>query len=266
MSDPMKGLPEWYQIVTRPFPFREIEIMAQAVSKDKDSALAICYLDARAVMNRLDEAFGPENWSATYAPITVGNHAGILCTLIGKDDDGNLLVQRQDGSDPTDIESFKGAISDSLKRTFAALGHRLLYNVELSWQPCVKNSQGKFSKWTDAAYANMKKAYEAQVGLGSTFPKAPEPLPEATHEELESKTKQAKDDHDRKAVALTFLRRIGMLDRGDNDRPYPDAKDIFTGIKTSCKDKKLIFDEVVCNAMTEGVLTPEQLVEYVNGL
>lgn len=255
--------PRWYEVVTRPFAFKDVEIMPQTVSQNSDRALAICYLDARAVMNRLDEAFGPENWAAFYTPTTIGNHHGVLCRLVC-DADGRQVV-REDGSAPSDVEPFKGAISDSLKRAFAALGHRLLYKVDLGWQGCVKRENGKFSHWTDQSYANMKAIYERTLGIPSTFPVAPDPLPEHEPEKLKSIADQARLDHDRKATALTFLRKIGVLNREDNDRPFADAKDDFAAIKAVCKEKKLVFDQVVCEAMAEGADSAKSLLEYVNG-
>jgi hypothetical protein len=49
-----------------PFPGEEIHWRAGATNGEGTRALALAYIDARAVMDRLDEVVGPMNWADTY--------------------------------------------------------------------------------------------------------------------------------------------------------------------------------------------------------
>ena len=49
-----------------PFPPNEIEWRVGSTNADKTSGLALAYLTARHVMERLDEVCGPENWQDRY--------------------------------------------------------------------------------------------------------------------------------------------------------------------------------------------------------
>ncbi|TGV27260.1 DNA repair protein Rad52, partial [bacterium M00.F.Ca.ET.168.01.1.1] len=49
-----------------PFPPDIIEWRVGSTSKDKSKGLALAYITARDVMQRLDEVCGPENWQCDY--------------------------------------------------------------------------------------------------------------------------------------------------------------------------------------------------------
>lgn len=78
------------------------------------------YTTARAVMERLDRAFGPEGWEVRYTPIRVGDQEGVLCSLRVKI--GGEWVEKQDVSPLSDIEPLKGGVSGALKRAATAWG------------------------------------------------------------------------------------------------------------------------------------------------
>ena len=52
----------------KPFEQSDIEWRAGATNQDKTRALALAYITSRAVMDRLDEVIGPENWRDEYKP------------------------------------------------------------------------------------------------------------------------------------------------------------------------------------------------------
>jgi hypothetical protein len=69
------------EIFTRlamPFASSDIEWRAGATNADKTRALALAYITSRAVMDRLDEVIGPENWKDEYKP---GPDGGVTCGL-----------------------------------------------------------------------------------------------------------------------------------------------------------------------------------------
>jgi hypothetical protein len=115
-----------------PFHPDDIEWRAGATNADKSKALALAYITSRAVMDRLDEIIGPENWRDEYAP---GPDGGVICGL-------SLRIQEEwickwDGAENTDFEPVKGGLSDAFKRAGYKWGiGRYLYKLESVWVPC----------------------------------------------------------------------------------------------------------------------------------
>lgn len=117
------------KLLSSPFLESDIEwrITQSGFSRDgKPWANCVPYVTARAVMDRMDEVCGPDRWSDKYEFISTPS--GVLCTLSVLTDDG--WVAKQNGSEPTDIEAFKGAISKAFVRTAVNWGiGRYLYNT-----------------------------------------------------------------------------------------------------------------------------------------
>lgn len=157
----MSKKPYWFDVVTRPFEWSEIEIKVQSLNKEKTKALPVAYFDARVVRRRLNEAFGPENWSAEHREIldVQGRLVGVVCVLKCEIENGREVV-RQDVGVPSAIDPIKGAYSDSLKRAFAALGNDWLYDINLGWHPYTQKSYKPFD---DAILLKIRAIYEAQI-------------------------------------------------------------------------------------------------------
>lgn len=135
--------------LSAPFPPDAIHWRAQSVSRRDDgaSALALAYIDARDVMDRLDAAVGPENWQDAYQETPNGR---LICTLSIRV--GEEWISKSDGAGNTDVEGDKGAISDALKRAAVKWGiGRYLYDLKDVWAPCELNQQGKWRKWLPQA-------------------------------------------------------------------------------------------------------------------
>lgn len=112
-------------------PFEQDEIkwrIARAgITKQSQTlwARALPYIDARAVMDRLDEVVGPDKWWDEFKP---GVNGGVLCGL-SLEIDGKVIT-RWDGAENTDIEAVKGGLSDAFKRAAVKFGvGRYLYNA-----------------------------------------------------------------------------------------------------------------------------------------
>ena len=98
-------------------------------SNGKIWGMALAYVTNRAIMNRLDEVCGPENWKNEYKAAPDG---GILCGLSIKV--GDEWVTKWDGAENTDIEAVKGGLSGAMKRAAVQWGiGRYLYKLEESW-------------------------------------------------------------------------------------------------------------------------------------
>lgn len=97
------------------------------------------YVTSRGIMERLDDVFGADGWSASYTAI----EGGFLCTL-GCCVDKDCWVHKQDGAGRTDVEPVKGGISGALKRAAVAWGiGRYLYELP---QVLVDLEDGKYFK------------------------------------------------------------------------------------------------------------------------
>lgn len=132
--------------LSAPFPVETIHWRAQALSKN-GSALALAYLDARDVMDRLDEVCGPAGWS-TYNDETAKGR--VLCKLSIKVD--GEWITKTDGAGDTAVEGEKGGISDALKRAAVQWGiGRYLYDLSNVWAPCELNQNGKWRAWKPEA-------------------------------------------------------------------------------------------------------------------
>lgn len=126
-----------FKMFAAPVKDDEVEnrILQSGIKNGKPWAKVAYYLDARAVMNRLDECFGPMNWEDSYTPIA-NNEKGFICTI--KINCGNgVFVSKQDGAENTDVEAVKGGISDSFKRCAVKLGFgRELYELKNIFAEC----------------------------------------------------------------------------------------------------------------------------------
>lgn len=111
-----------------PFPPSAISWRVGSTTKDKTKGMALAYIDARDVMNRLDEVCGAEGWQCTY-PHANGK---TICSIGIKF--GNEWVWKADGAGDSDVEAEKGAISDAFKRAAVKWGiGRYLYDMDSPW-------------------------------------------------------------------------------------------------------------------------------------
>ena len=110
-----------------PFPEEDIEwrVQQQGLSKGLPWALVLAYVTNRAIMDRLDEIVGPENWTNDF---TQSPNGGVLCTLGVRVDDS--WVFKTDGADNTEVERVKGGLSNAMKSAGVQWGiGRYLYKL-----------------------------------------------------------------------------------------------------------------------------------------
>jgi hypothetical protein len=122
-----------YLALKRPFDYKRISWRVGATKKDDKgtpvSGIALAYIDARDVMQRLDDVFGL-NWQCRYT------HADkkTICEIGVLID--NTWVWRANGAGDSDIEAEKGATSDAFKRAAVLFGiGRYLYELPNVWCP-----------------------------------------------------------------------------------------------------------------------------------
>lgn len=119
-----------FELLCEPFPSEYIEWRIGSVYPEKDGkprqASALAYLDARAVMDRLDAVCGPDGWQCSYV---FGQGTSTVCNL-GVRMPAGEWVWKADGAGATDVEGEKGALSDALKRAAVRFGvGRYLYEM-----------------------------------------------------------------------------------------------------------------------------------------
>lgn len=145
-----------FEQLRAPFPRDAIQWRAQTVTRDGTKALALAYIDARAVMNRLDDVVGPENWQDEYDCV----NGRTICKL-GINVDG-VWVWKSDGAGDTQVEAEKGGISDAFKRAAVKWGiGRYLYDLDAPWVPCETrdvNGRKQWTKWSADPWAFVKSA------------------------------------------------------------------------------------------------------------
>jgi hypothetical protein len=117
--------------LAEPFPADEVGWKPQSVKGNR--ALAIAYIDARNVEDRLDQVVGLANWQDAYELLTDGS---VMCRLAVRVD-GEWITKTDVGSpseQPDGGDRMKAAFSDALKRAAVKFGiGRYLYSLPNQW-------------------------------------------------------------------------------------------------------------------------------------
>ena len=142
------------------FSTADLEWKPQSMGNRQDGSpwcQVVPYISARAVYQRLDEVFGVFGWSLEIRPETFGEVKGCVATIkahvLAGESSTHSFVTREDGSEPSDIDSYKGAISGAVKRVAVQLGiGRYLYDLDgpiyaLIHEGGSHSAKGKDGKW-----------------------------------------------------------------------------------------------------------------------
>lgn len=139
-------------------------------------AVLLAYIDARDVMDLLDEVVGPQNWKDSYREVK----GELVCTISIWDQFLGQWVSKEDTGTESNTEAVKGHFSDSFKRAAVKWGvGRFLYskeniklnavaykeykdksgNMQIKWMPCNKDGEILWDV-TEAVnqYLNSKKS------------------------------------------------------------------------------------------------------------
>ncbi|MBA4187555.1 MAG: single-stranded DNA-binding protein [Planctomycetaceae bacterium] len=121
------------EALARHFDPDEVKWKPQMVRGDK--ALAIAYVDARVIQDRLDDAVGIGGWKTDYLHVANGSVECRLSLWIN----GQWVTKADVGStseQPDEGDRVKAAYSDALKRAAVAFGAgRYLYRLPQQWCP-----------------------------------------------------------------------------------------------------------------------------------
>lgn len=202
MSDLLKKLRE-------PFRKEELEFRVGATNNDKSMGLALAYVQARAIQNRLDELFGVDGWTVSYKEIS----AGFICSLSIKIND--RWVTKEDGAGMTEYESVKGGISNAFKRVASSgfgIG-RYLYNAKKNWYPI--RQQGRGYVFTETPILELNNEIEIKK-----------------REDIDKIVERA----EKRKIVIDFGKYKGMT----LDKIYEKDKSYIKYLKENVKDKKIL--------------------------
>ena len=148
----MEPTSECLALLRAPFPPEVVKWRPGTKTKDGTKALALAYVDARDVMERLDDAVGPQGWSDRYKVVDEANGV-VECTLAVQYPDLRA-VSKSDVGYPNggmdDDEPFKGAYSDAFKRAAVKLGiGRDLYDTPKFWIVLENNRFPAVPQWVE---------------------------------------------------------------------------------------------------------------------
>jgi hypothetical protein len=128
-----ENVQDLFDALSAPFPVEEVSWRVGPTNEKSRSAdqplrgQPLCYIDTRAVMDRLDSVCGPDGWQNHYTP---GMGTSIVCNI------GIMIagdwIWKADGAGATDMEAEKGALSDAFKRSAVRWGiGRYLYEIKV---------------------------------------------------------------------------------------------------------------------------------------
>ena len=114
-----------------PFEPKDVKFKPQMVKNNR--CLAMAYIDARLIQDRLDEVLGVENWEDAYRILPDGS---VMCRLRLKL--GDRWIAKTDVGSPSEQpdvgDRLKAAFSDALKRAAVKFGiGRYLYRLAAQW-------------------------------------------------------------------------------------------------------------------------------------
>ncbi len=215
-----------------PFPAKAVHWKAQTVKQDR--CLAVPYIDARDVMDRLDDAVGQTNWQDSYQDFGGGR---IVCTLRVRL--GGEWIEHQDvggeSGQPDDGDKAKAAFSDALKRAAVKFGiGRYLYQLPKYWveyDPAKRSvkTPPTLPTWALPVQERTKERPASQPAKTATAPTQPAPAAPASQPARTAAPAPAKLSAQAEAKIIERLQ--DMMGKA----PTPDALGaVWDGIDQKC--------------------------------
>ena len=171
-----------------PFPESQVKWKAQSTTKDKQRALAVAYVDARNIMQRLDDVIGAENWGDDFKVLRLDPAEVVAQCWLTVGDVTKSDVGEAHKGDSGSGDLVKTAFTDAFKRAAVKFGIcRYLYFLPGAWvdydeQYKKLKEMPKLPTWaTPAGWASIQKRQDTET------PEAPEVLSGADEIALKQK-------------------------------------------------------------------------------
>src|SRR5947209_17963279 len=170
------------QALSAPFDAREVKFKPAVVTGNR--ALALAYVDARVIQDRLDEVLGVTGWQDEYEWLPDGSVVCRLHLRLGSEWITKMDVGGQ-SEQPDEGDRRKAAFSDALKRAAVKFGiGRYLYRLTSQWCDYDPHKR-QFARTPTLPPSALPKPASARAepkGRKAARP-APEPLPNGTSTE-----------------------------------------------------------------------------------
>jgi len=223
----------------KPFPRELISWRVGATNKNKNGGkatkgIALAYIDARDVMQRLDDVVGPQNWQALHphangkTSCKVGIRNGSV-TINGSEIKAEEWVWKENGAGDSAMDAEKGAFSDSFKRAAVLWGvGRYLYDVPNIWVDLDEWGQIK-----DKNDPRLFRALEsAEKGIRGSHEPEPEPVKAAPFSDAEYIALKVEIET---AVSVDDMTELKKKARAAWSRMIPEQQDGITKIIKSAE-------------------------------
>ena len=170
----------------KPFPASDVSWRLQYVNEQRMQGIAVPYLDARAVADRLDEVVGQNRWKDSFTSwhesvLGKKTKSSQLCTISIYDDELGQWIDKTDGAEDSDIEAVKGGLSDAFKRAAVKWNiGRYLYSFNTVW--VAAEARGNSYIIPESENAKLEKAYNDTVArlFGTSATKQKPDAPKGT--------------------------------------------------------------------------------------
>jgi len=210
-QQPATGNPIDLSRLAAKFPASEIEWRTGRAGEKNGKiwATALPFITNRAIMARLDEVCGPENWKNEFKPGPLG---GVVCGISIRVH--GEWVCKWDGADNTDVESVKGGLSDAMKRAGVqwSIG-RYLYDLNETWAVVAENGE-HFGSFKDQSGKVVKFRWNTPPLPASALPAGEQPKvveaqpPKTAQQPMPTKKEQPKTPD---AATVPQVRHIEKL-------------------------------------------------------
>lgn len=200
--------------LSEPFPPDKVSWRIGSTNADKTKGLALAYVDARDIMDRLDLVCGPAGWQRRHP------HVGGTTTCeidIWIEERG--WVTKSDGAGDTQVEAEKGSLSDSFKRAAVNWGvARYLYALPSPWVALV--AAGRSWRIADGEYGKLRALLATHSG--NTLKSLAQAKRDKDFEFYKEKIDSAPDLETLGAVGREIKEALPLLPAVDRD-PLHDA-------------------------------------------
>jgi len=153
---------DFFDRLAAPFPADAISWRIGSTTQDKTKGMALAYLDARDVMDRLDLVCGPAGWERRHPHVggTTTCEIAIWVPILER------WVVKSDGAGDTQVEAEKGSLSDAFKRAAVNWGiGRYLYSLPSPWVEL--EGAGRGQKIKASEFGKLRHILNSHTGISA---------------------------------------------------------------------------------------------------